>query len=95
MKNCRPICLINTDYRKILFIFARHLQKVIDDYMVIEQTTYTCIKGMFIGTNARLMLDMFEYCENNNQEGLQLFLHFTKALHSVEGGLNLSRGDHN
>lgn len=58
------------------------MQKVIDEYISNEQTAY--IKGRFIGTNARLILDIFEYCENNNQEGLLLFLDFEKAFDSVE-----------
>ena len=52
-----------------------------DVYKRQEQTAY--IKGRYIGTNARLILDIFEYCENNNEEGLLLFLdlkkkHFTQ-----------------
>ena len=78
MKNYRPISLTKI----IAFIFARRLQKVIDEYISNEQTAY--IKGRFIGTNARLILDIFEYCENNNQEGLLLFLDFEKAFDSVE-----------
>lgn len=82
LKNYRPISLTNTDYKIIAFIFARRLQKVIDEYISNEQTAY--IKGRFIGTNARLFLDIFEYCENNNQEGLLLFLDFEKTFDSVE-----------
>ena len=82
LKNYRPISLTNTDYKIITFIFARRLQVVIDDYIGNEQTAY--IKGRFIGINARLILDIFEYCENSNQEGLLLFLDFEKAFYSVE-----------
>lgn len=74
--------MTNTDYKIIAFIFARRLPKVVDEYISNEQTAY--IKGRFIGTNARLILDIFEYCENNNQEGLLLFLDFEKAFDSVE-----------
>ena len=82
LKNYRPISLTNTDYKIIAFIFARRLQKIIDDYISKEQTAY--IKGRYIGTNARLILDIFEYCENNNEEGLLLFLDFEKAFDSIE-----------
>jgi hypothetical protein len=78
LKNYRPISLTNTDYKIIAFLFARRLQKVIDD----EQTAY--IKGRYIGSNARLILDIFEHWENNNQEGLLLFLNFEKAFDSDE-----------
>ena len=53
-----------------------------DYYISKEQTAY--IKGRYIGTNARLILDIFEYCENNNEEGLLLFLDFEKAFDSIE-----------
>ena len=42
------------------------------------------LKGKYIGSNARLILDIFEHWENNNQEGLLLFLDFEKAFDSVE-----------
>ena len=82
LTNYRPISLTNTDYKIIAFIFARRLQKVIDNYIGNEQTAY--IKGRYIGSNARLILDIFEYCENNNQNGILLFLDFEKAFDSVE-----------
>ena len=82
LKNYRPISLTNTDYKIIAFIFARRLQKIIDDYISKEQTAY--IKVRYIGTNARLILDIFEYCVNNNEEGLLLFLDFKKAIDSIE-----------
>jgi hypothetical protein len=37
-----------------------------------------------IGINARFILDIFEYCENNNENGILLFLDFEKAFDSVE-----------
>lgn len=82
IKNYRPISLTNTDYKIIAFIFARRLQKVIDEYISNEQTAY--IKKIFIGTNDRLILDIFKNCENNNQEGLLHFLDFEKSFDSVE-----------
>lgn len=42
------------------------------------------IKGRYIGNNARLILDIFEYCENTNTEGILLFADFQKAFDSVE-----------
>lgn len=59
LTNYRPISLTNTDYKEIAFIFARRLQKVIDNYIGNEQTAY--IKGRYIGSNTRLILDIFEY----------------------------------
>ena len=40
LKNYRPISLTNADYKIIACMFARRLQKVIDDYISNEQTAY-------------------------------------------------------
>ena len=47
-----------------------------------DQTAY--VKGRYIGVNARLVLDIFEYCEHFDKEGVLLFLDFQKAFDSVE-----------
>lgn len=40
-------------------------KNVIDEYISKEQTAY--IKERYIGTNERLILNIFEYYEKNNQ----------------------------
>ena len=57
LKNYRPISLTNTDYKIIAFVFAKRLQKIIDNLISKNQSAY--IKGRFIGENARLILDIF------------------------------------
>ena len=74
LKNYRPISLTNTDYKIIAFVFARRLQNIIDKLISKNQSAY--IKGRFIGENARLILDIFDYCEENNYDGILLFLGF-------------------
>ena len=82
LKNYRPISLTNTDYKIIAFVFARRLQKIIDKLISKNQSAY--IKGRFIGENATLILDIFDYCKENNYDGILLFLDFEKAFDSVE-----------
>lgn len=82
LENYRPISLTNCDYKIIAFIFARRLQKLIDKLISRNQSGY--IKGRYIGNNARLILDIFDYCENTNTEGILLFADFQKAFDSVE-----------
>ena len=82
LKNYRPLSLTNVDYKIIATIFAHRLQKVIDKLIGKEQSAY--IKGRYIGDNARLILDIFEYCEDFNENGILLFLDFEKAFDSVE-----------
>lgn len=71
IKNYRPISLTNTDYKIIDFVFARRLQKVIDNLINENQSAY--LKGRYIGENARIVLD---YCKETNNEGIFLFLDF-------------------
>ena len=82
LKNYRPISLTNTDYKIIAFVFARRLQTIIDKLISNSQTAY--VKGRFICLNARLILDIFDFCEENNCDGILLFLDFEKAFDSVE-----------
>ena len=82
LKNYRPISLTNTDYRTLTFCLSLRLQKVIDKIVSLDQSAY--IKSRFIGTNARLIEDMIEYCNRFNKVGLILFLDFEKAFDTVE-----------
>jgi hypothetical protein len=82
LANYRPISLTNTDYKILAIVLANRLQKVIDELISKHQSAY--IKGRYIGTNARTILDIFEYCENRNYGGILLFLDFQKAFDSVE-----------
>ena len=71
LKNYRPISLTNSDYKIIAFIFAKRLQNLIDKFISKDQYAY--IKGRYIGDNAHLIIDIFEYCTENNQDGILLF----------------------
>ena len=82
LKKYRPISLTNTDYKIIAFVFARRLQNILDGIINKNQSAY--VKGRFIGMNARLILDIFDYCEETNEDGVLLFLDFEKAFDSVE-----------
>ena len=74
LKNYRPLSLTNTDYKIIAFILARLIGK--------QQSAY--IKGRNISENARLILDIFDFCDTNSTDGLLLLLDFEKAFDSVE-----------
>lgn len=79
LKNYRPLSLTNTDYKIIAFIFAK---KVIDKLISKEQSAY--IKERFIGINARVVLDIYEYCMEHANDVILLFIDFEKAFDSVE-----------
>ena len=82
LKNYRPISLTNSDYKIIAFIFAKRLQKVISNLISKDSSAY--IKGRYIGEHARLILDIFEYCDENDEDCILTFLDFEKAFDSVE-----------
>ncbi len=82
LKNYRPISLTNYDYKILCFILANRMQSVLGDIIHDDQTGY--IKNRFIGTNARLLEDYFDHCENFKIPGILLFLDFEKAFDSVE-----------
>lgn len=71
LKNYIPISLTNTDYKIIAFVLAKRLQNILSKLINKNQSAY--IKGRYIWENARLMLDVFEYCETENIDGLLLF----------------------
>lgn len=80
--NYRPISLTNTDYKIISFVFARKFQNVLSSISNENRTAY--VKGRYIGENAKLILDIFDYCNTENENGILLFLDFEKAFDSVE-----------
>ena len=81
-KNFRPISFTNVDCKIIAFVFAKQLQNILSQ--LINQNQTACIKGRYIGENAWLILDIFEHCENENSDGILLFLDFEKTFDSVE-----------
>ena len=58
------------------------MQNIIDQLISKHQSAY--IKERLIGTNARTILDVFEYCNDNNRDGILRFLDFQKAFNSVK-----------
>ena len=82
IENYRPISLTNTDYRILASILASRLQKVISNIVGPDQTAY--VKNRFIGTNIRLIQDVFNLYNEKGLPGLFLFLDFKKAFDSIE-----------
>ena len=81
LKNWRPICLLNTDYKILTHVLANRLKSVIGKLIHTDQNGY--IKGRNIAYNIRLIQDVINYFENDNIEGAILFLDFQKAFDTV------------
>jgi hypothetical protein len=58
------------------------LQNVISDVIQPEKVAY--IKGRFIGSNVRLVHDVFDFYNDNNLSGIIMFADFQKAFDSLE-----------
>ena len=63
-------------------MLASRLQRVIGDIVGPDQTAY--ITGRFIGSNVRLIQDVFDLYNKKNISGLFMFIDFEKAFDSVE-----------
>ena len=87
LKNYRPISLTNTDYKLLAFVLSERLQHVIHTIIGDDQTAY--IRKRFIGSSARTIIDIIDYCTKFNEQGLLLCLDFEKAFDSLEWGFLL------
>ena len=58
LENYRPISLMNVDYKILAFALANRIHKVIGKLINPNQVAY--IHNRFIGTNIRLINDVFE-----------------------------------
>jgi hypothetical protein len=81
LQNWRPISLLNTDYKILTKTLAQKLQNVLPSIIEDDQTGY--IKGRYIGTNVRTIIDILELTAFKQNPGLMLFLDFEKAFDSI------------
>ena len=82
LKNWRPISLLNTNYKIAAFGIANRLQTVLSKLISKDQTAY--VRQRFIGTNIRLIEDIYEYTEANSLQGAILYCDFEKAFDTLE-----------
>ena len=55
-----------------------YIPKLVD----ITQSAY--VKGRLMGDSVRTLVDVIEYCQINNQNGIMMMVDFTKAFDSLE-----------
>ena len=61
IKNCRPITLLNCDYKIAAKSIATRLKNVLPHLINDDQKGF--LKGRFIGENIRLINNVFEFAE--------------------------------
>lgn len=82
IENWRPIPLLTSDYKLLTSLFAKRLKPCLEDIISITQSGF--IKGRHISNNIRLVLDMMDYSDLNEEGAIILFLDFYKAFDSIE-----------
>ena len=82
MKNWRPITLLCVDYKLLSACLANRFNRILPD--IISDTQKGFLKERFIGENTRLVFDVMQQLEEQNQDGLIMLADFEKAFDSVE-----------
>ena len=82
LSNWRPISLLNTDYKILAHVLANRLKKVINNLISTDQSG--CLKGRHIGFNIRLIQDVMDYFESNEQNGAITFFLFSKDIRHTQ-----------
>ena len=81
LKNWRPISLLNVEYKIASACIAERIKTVLPKLINDDQTGF--VQGRYIGENIRLIYDIMNYTEQNNQDGMILLVDFAKAFGSV------------
>ena len=82
LKNWRPISLLGVDYKIASTAIANRIKKVLPT--IISHTQKGFLKNRSMAENTRLIYDIIDKLNSNNQEGLLLLIDFEKAFDSVE-----------
>ena len=82
LKNWRPISLLGVDYKIASTAIANRIKKVLPT--IISHTQKGFLKNRSMAENTRLIYDIIDKLNSNNQGGLLLLIDFEKAFDSVE-----------
>ena len=77
IRNWRPITLLNVDYKICSKILAERLKTVLPKIIGTDQKGF--VKGRNIFDSNRLLQDIFEFIDQQNEEGSIIFLDQQKA----------------
>ena len=73
---------MNVDAKIASKALTMRVKKIIYKLVYIDQTAY--IKGRFIGESVRLIEDLLEYADQENEDGILFAADIEKAFDSVE-----------
>ena len=84
IRNWRPLTLLNSDYKIIAKILAERLKVVLPKLIHSDQKGF--VKGRNISEANRLIQDVIEYTDREDDDGIIIFLDQQKAFDRVEWG---------
>jgi hypothetical protein len=87
IRNWRPLTLLNSDYKIIAKILAERLKVVLPKLIHSDQKGF--VKGRNISEANRLIQDVIEYTDREDDDGIIIFLDQQKAFDRVEWGWNM------
>ena len=82
IRNLRPISLINVDIKVASKALANRLEAVINKLISVDQTAY--VKGRFIGESIRVVNDLIEHIDREDEEGILFSTDIKKAFDLVD-----------
>lgn len=74
LNNWRPISLLNLDYKIATKAIANRMKPILNDIRDHSQTGF--LKGRYIGENIRLISEIIDFLNENNEPGIFLFSDF-------------------
>jgi hypothetical protein len=83
-RNWRPLTLLNCDYKIISKLLAERLKNVLTKLIHPDQKGF--VKGRNISEANRMIQDIIQYADEENEEGIIVFLDQQKAFDRVEWG---------
>jgi len=82
INNWRPVSLLNVDYKIATKSIANRIKIFIEKLINYDQTGF--IKGRYIGENIRILNEIIDKVNENNEPGLIFFSDFQKAFDSLD-----------
>ena len=82
LKNLRPITLLNVDYKIMEKCIANRMMPALHE--IIHENQNGFIPGRKISTNIRKMLDIIDYLDNKNSEGIVISCDYQKCFDKID-----------
>ena len=82
LKNWRPLTLLNVDYKILAKIIATRLKETLLHLIDQDQTGF--LEKRFIGQNIASLIEVIDYCENNDLAAVLISIDFEKAFDKLD-----------